>query len=705
MLPGSVANLAVQVLLLFLGLFTGIVTARTLGPASRGELSFLVLIPAMLTVVASLGTEYGIYYFWHQEEGRLRSGLLATCVAVSLLSGAAFGALGYVVVTLIEPQTSPLLRFLVGLSMPLGVANAILTMALMGSGRTRRYNASRIAGPAMFTCAIGALWVARDIGVASAYLSWFGSMVVTVLTDIAMIFGLGTGKPQWNPRTARQSVAYGLRSCVGSAAQYGTLRLDQTMLAALAGNATLGLYYAAVSLGETLLYLASNIGAAMLGQFGRRSKAERRHLAVVTMAAVLVGTAAAAGLLILFGGEAIDLLFGKAYLPGLTALRILLPGLIPLALAQVMSGYFIAIGEARVFAHAAMAALIVTVVGNIVLIPAYQAAGAAIASSLAYLLMALWMAWAFVADRKTSSGALTVAHNRDTVPAKPRDGWGMDTVNETRAIQALDRPGSRWLAAAAASVAETLVRRRPTIVRPLPGGGFLHRHVDGVMVLPDVLTRRTPRDLEQATRDIFCFGYTPQPGDTVLDVGAGYGEETITFSRLVGPRGRVISVEAHPDTYRRLVLCCRYNNLSNVMPLQCAVADVETTVAIDDGTPEGGSITATIGRRGKTEVPAVTIDTIIATQECDRVDLLKMNIEGAERLAIRGMTRSLDRVQHIVISCHDFVRQPSYAGGDPAWFATYDTVTAFLQDVGFTLGERRSADPRPELPFYVYAAK
>jgi O-antigen/teichoic acid export membrane protein len=417
LLPGSAANLAVQGLMLLLGLFTSVVTARVLGPSKRGELAFLVLIPAMLTVVGSLGTEYGVYYFWLQEEGRFRSGLLATCAAVSLVSGAAFGSLGYVVVALIEPQTGLLLRLLVGLSMPLAVANAILTMALMGSGRTRRYNASRLAGPGMFTCTIGALWVARDIGVASAYLSWFGSMVVTALTDIAMMFGLGTGKPRWDVRTARQSVAYGLRSCVGSSAQYGTLRLDQTMLAALAGNGALGLYYAAVSIGETLLYLASNIGAAMLGQFGGRSKAERRHLAVVTMAVVMIGSAAAAGLLILFGGKAIDLLFGKAYLPGLTALRILLPGLIPLALAQVMSGYFIAIGEARVFARAAMMALIATVVGNILLIPAYQAAGAAIASSLAYLLMALWMAWAFLTDCRASPDSLPVGQNHDTVPA------------------------------------------------------------------------------------------------------------------------------------------------------------------------------------------------------------------------------------------------------------------------------------------------
>jgi FkbM family methyltransferase len=279
-------------------------------------------------------------------------------------------------------------------------------------------------------------------------------------------------------------------------------------------------------------------------------------------------------------------------------------------------------------------------------------------------------------------------------------------VNSTSAIKALDRPGSRWLAAASASVAETCVRRRPTVVRPLPDGVFLHHHVDGTLVLHKALSRRTPRRLELDTHDIFCFGYTPQQGDTVLDIGAGCGEETVTFSRLVGPLGRVISIEAHPDTYRRLVLACKYNNLSNVTPLQLAVTDTETTVTIDDGAPEsGGSIAATIGGTGKTEVPGVTIDKIISTYGCERVDLLKMNIEGAEQLAIRGMTLSLTKVRHVVISCHDFLLQPGFAGGNPGWFATYDTVTAFLRDMGFVLAEQRSTDPRPCVQFYVYGSR
>lgn len=416
MLPGSMANLAVQALLVVLGLFTGIVTARVLGPVNRGELSFLVLVPSTLTVLGSLGTEYGIYYFWHQEEGKLRASLLATCVMVATVAGALFGLIGFVVVSWCEPGVGLLFRVLVAGSMPLAIANAILTMALMANKRVLPYNASRLAGPVVYASIVCSLWVFGGLTVASAFYGWFASMLATVIADVAMVLGQGSGIPRWNMWVARSAIGYGLRSYVGNVAQYGTLRLDQTILGVLAGNGALGFYYAAVSIGETLLYLASNVGAAMLAQFAGRTKSERRHLAVITMSVAGMGTVLAATLLLVFGKTVIIVLVGRAYVPGLTALRLLLPGLVFMAMAQVMTGYFIAIGEARVFARAALASLAVTVVGDIVLIPAFQATGAALASSLAYGVLAIWLALVFRADGRVPAVQLADA-SQDTVLA------------------------------------------------------------------------------------------------------------------------------------------------------------------------------------------------------------------------------------------------------------------------------------------------
>ena len=54
------------------------------------------------------------------------------------------------------------------------------------------------------------------------------------------------------------------------------------------------------------------------------------------------------------------------------------------------------------------------------------------------------------------------------------------------------------------------------------------------------------------TKRSYCLRYQPKPGDTVVDVGAGMGDDTLVFSRMVGPSGRVFSFEAHPDNLRCL---------------------------------------------------------------------------------------------------------------------------------------------------------
>jgi len=408
-LPGSVGNMLVQGILLALGLFSGIVTARHMGPAQRGALSFLVLVPTMLAIFGTVGMEYAAYYLWHQDCGKLRPQLLAVTGVVGSLSGLAFGAVGFVVVARIEPGTWLLLQFLVVTSVPFGIANTILTMILMAEGKLTGYNVSRLVGPASYTGAVAVLWINGALSVASAFLAWVCSLVLTVIADLFLVARLRSGTPRWSAVVARRSVGYGIRSHVGTVAQYGTLRLDQVLLAALAGNGALGLYYAAVSIAETLLQLANNIGAAMMAQLGGRPREDQRRLAVITMGVVGIGTAAAAALLTIYGGAVISLLLGKAYLPGLSALRILLPGVVLLAVARVMNGYFIAVGEAHVFARAAVGSLIVTVVGDLLLIPVLRGSGAAVASSVAYGLMAVWLALVFRVDaRRVGSAASAV---------------------------------------------------------------------------------------------------------------------------------------------------------------------------------------------------------------------------------------------------------------------------------------------------------
>jgi FkbM family methyltransferase len=91
-------------------------------------------------------------------------------------------------------------------------------------------------------------------------------------------------------------------------------------------------------------------------------------------------------------------------------------------------------------------------------------------------------------------------------------------------------------------------------------------------------------------------------------VGAGVGEEALTFSRAVGERGKVICIEAHPRTYRCLEKLAHYNRLENVIPIHQAVTETSCgTAMIEDS---DAYLRNRLNPAKGIPVPAATIDTI-----------------------------------------------------------------------------------------------
>jgi FkbM family methyltransferase len=188
-------------------------------------------------------------------------------------------------------------------------------------------------------------------------------------------------------------------------------------------------------------------------------------------------------------------------------------------------------------------------------------------------------------------------------------------------------------------------------------------------------------------REFWFREYKPKAGHIVVDIGAGRGEDVLPFAHEVGPTGKVIAVEAHPTTYGHLRRFCELNRLSNVFPIHAAVIDTPGLVLIEDGE---SWLTNTIRTSGEgTRVEATTLDDICRQLRLNRIDFLKMNIEGAEVRALLGMKETISRIRSICVCCHDFRADR----GQAEEYRTRDFVTGFLKKNGFTVS-RRSSDPR-----------
>ncbi|MHC4204926.1 MAG: FkbM family methyltransferase [Planctomycetota bacterium] len=74
--------------------------------------------------------------------------------------------------------------------------------------------------------------------------------------------------------------------------------------------------------------------------------------------------------------------------------------------------------------------------------------------------------------------------------------------------------------------------------------------------------------------------YLVKPGDFVIDIGANIGVYTKMLSELVGPNGRVYSIEPYPPTFETLSYIVRKLRLDNVEPINIAVSDSEAIVTM-----------------------------------------------------------------------------------------------------------------------------
>jgi FkbM family methyltransferase len=181
--------------------------------------------------------------------------------------------------------------------------------------------------------------------------------------------------------------------------------------------------------------------------------------------------------------------------------------------------------------------------------------------------------------------------------------------------------------------------------------------------------------------------YQPRPDDVIIDIGAGRGEDILASARRVGPNGKVFAIEAHPSTYNYLRWFCERNQLNSVVPFDLAIMDVSGTVYIEDGARWYENSVSASGNG--LPVRATTLDQFCNEQQIERIDFLKMNIEGSEIAALQGMEKTIERIRVICVSCHDFRADH----GDGEKYRTRKFVTEYLGKHGFSVS-RRSSDPR-----------
>jgi FkbM family methyltransferase len=134
-----------------------------------------------------------------------------------------------------------------------------------------------------------------------------------------------------------------------------------------------------------------------------------------------------------------------------------------------------------------------------------------------------------------------------------------------------------------------------------------------------------------------------EPGAVFIDIGAHIGRYTFPMAKLVGEDGIVIAIEPDPVPFRALTRG-KLNKFKNVVALNVALGDRNGSIMLCQ---KYITATSSIVEREKcrsfVEVPMETLDSIIKKLKISRIDVVKIDVEGAELKVLEGMVDTIRR--------------------------------------------------------------
>ncbi len=148
-----------------------------------------------------------------------------------------------------------------------------------------------------------------------------------------------------------------------------------------------------------------------------------------------------------------------------------------------------------------------------------------------------------------------------------------------------------------------------------------------------------------------------RPGDTVVDAGANWGVHALYLGKLVGREGRVHAFEPHPQVVEELRWHVERNELKQVTIHACGLMDRAGEIPFVLGENSKSShVIGTHDQSGGIQVivPCFTLDEVMVRSGVTSLRLIKVDVEGAESLLLKGAEKTISRFRpHLVVELHN----------------------------------------------------
>ncbi len=397
-------TLAATVVIIALQLVTGVLTARLLLPEGRGELAAILAWVMTGPALLSFGAPEGPGYFQARAPSPRPDAVGAALLATAFMTVSSFVAAQLLVGVAFSGENADI----IGLARWgfTGVSAFALFTVLQGQlnacGFFLLSNVARAAQPLLYLLGVLGSWAFSAVTTATVLVSMLVSyLVVGVYQLVILLQAVGVTRP--TRHFVDQAWQWGLRAYGQTLGQVGNSRLDLMLLPAFVAAPQIGLYAVAVNIASLPVTIFGRLQQVTYREAAQRTGEDGRLFIERMLRFVVVGSVVVVVPLAVLAEVVLGVMYGEEFTEAAPAMRWVLPGLIAWAGNGVLTSSLRALGRPWVASRHQLIGLVLTVVLLLVMLPTLGIVGAAIASSVVYVLV-------FVANAASarSVGALQV---------------------------------------------------------------------------------------------------------------------------------------------------------------------------------------------------------------------------------------------------------------------------------------------------------
>lgn len=391
----SLLTVVRQVLSIVFGLLAMVIIARVLGKSGQGQYTLAILLPTLLFTLLNSGLSISTVYFLGQKkytDEEIYSTNLFTSFLLSLVSIAT----GFVIIFFFkdyffENLSSKLLLYTL-LIIPLIFTQKNLQTIFQGKEDFEKFNLIVILNQlGLLLFSIVFVWF-LDLGVYGAVLS-FGMSQFLML--VASFYFLKTSYGLFWPKKvsidfAKESFKFGLKGHLSNVLSFFNYRIDMFIIAYFMDDVAVGVYSVAVLLSERIWLISQSVSSVLFARVANLSNDDvRNRFTSIASRNTLFITLIGGLFLAVISKWFIELFFGMEFVGSVQPFLYMIPGVVIFSMSKVLANDFIGRGYPEINTYIAFVTALTNFGLNIWLIPIYGVNGAAIATSLSYILDAI----------------------------------------------------------------------------------------------------------------------------------------------------------------------------------------------------------------------------------------------------------------------------------------------------------------------------